>query len=143
MKKRFLRKPVYVDSNVFIYPAIYDPEAIPESARARARLLEIVSGSIQAYTSALTWDEVTWTIRRLFGSEKAAAQGASFLRLPNLRLLRADIRVVSRAQSIVEDFDLKPRDAIHAATAIENGIEKILSYDEDFQAIPDLTRVVP
>jgi len=63
--------------------------------------------------------------------------------LPNLRLLRADIRVVSRAQSIVEDFDLKPRDAIHAATAIENGIDKILSYDDDFRAIPDLTRVVP
>ena len=143
MKKRFLKRPVYVDSNIFIYPAIYDPETIPEAARARARLQEIASGSFEAYTSTVTWDEVTWVVRRLFGSEKAAAQGASFLRLPNLRLLKVDIDVVSEAQSILEEFGLKPRDAIHAATAIRNGIGRILSYDEDFDTLPNLARVAP
>ena len=143
MKKRFLKRRLYVDSNIFIYPAVYDPAAIPEAAKARARLQEIASGSIEAYTSTVTWDEVTWVVRRLFGSEKAAAQGASFLRLPNLRMLRVDVEVVSQAQSILEEFDLKPRDAIHAATAIRNGIESILSFDEDFDRLPNLARVAP
>jgi hypothetical protein len=34
LKKKFLKKPVYVDSNIFIYPAIYDPDVIPESEKA-------------------------------------------------------------------------------------------------------------
>ena len=134
---------LYVDSNIFIYPIIYDSEAMPEAARAKAKLNEITSGSLKAFTSTLTWDEVTWVTRRLFGPEKAAKQGASFLRLPNLRLLSVDLETMSRAQTLLEKYDLKPRDAIHAATAIRSGISKILSYDEDFDTLPNLVRVIP
>jgi len=143
LRKRLLKRLLYIDSNVFIYPAIYDPDAIPEAARARARLQEIVSGSMEACTSTLTWDEVAWVTRRLFGSQKAVAQGASFLRLPNLKLLKVDLEIISKAQTLLERYDLKPRDAIHAATAIANGIDKILSYDEDFDILPNLTRISP
>jgi len=134
---------LYIDSNIFIYPAIYDPDAVPEAAQAKARLHEIASGSIKAFTSTLTWDEVTWVTLRLFGIEKATAQGASFLKLPNLRLLRVDLETISHAQTLLEKYNLKPRDAIHAATAIRNGISKILSYDEDFDTLPNLVRVSP
>jgi len=134
---------LYVDSNIFIYPVIYDSDAVPEAAKAKAKLHEIASGSVKAFTSELTWDEVTWVTGRLFGSEKAAAQGASFLKLPNLKLLKVDIEVVSRAQTLLEEHHLKPRDAIHAATAIRNGISKILSYDKDFDILPNLVRVSP
>lgn len=143
MRKRLSRRLLYVDSNIFIYPAIYDPDAIPEAARAKVKLHEIASGSIEACTSTLTWDEITWVVRRLFSSEKAAEQGASFLKLPNLRLLKVDLEVVSQAQTLLEKYCLKPRDAIHAATAIRNGIDKILSYDEDFDILPNLVRVSP
>jgi predicted nucleic acid-binding protein len=143
LKRKFSKKPLYVDSNIFIYPAIYDPLSIPEAATATARLREIASGAIEACTSTLTWDEVTWVVRRLFDPGRAAAQGASFLRLPNLKLLKVDGETISEAQSIVESHDLKPRDAIHAATALTNGIHRILSFDHDFDAIPSLTRITP
>lgn len=134
---------LYVDSNLFIYPIIYDSNVMPEAARAKQKLLEIASGSVKACTSTLTWDEVTWITRRLFGSEKAAEQGASFLKLPNLKLLKVDMEIVSYAQALLEKHDLKPRDAIHAATAVKNGISEILSYDEDFDTVPDLVRLSP
>ncbi len=143
MRKRLLRRLLYIGSNVFIYPVIYDPDAIPEAARARAGLEEISSGSIEACTSTLTWDEVTWVTWRLFGPQKAAAQGASFLRLPNLRLLKVDYEIISKAQTLLGKYGLKPRDAIHAATAIASRIDKILSYDEDFDILPKLIRVSP
>jgi len=143
LRRRLLKRLLYIDSNVFIYPVIYDPDAIPEAARARARLREIVSGSIEACTSTLTWDEVAWVTRRFFGAQRAATQGASFLGLPNLRLLKVDLEIISKAQTLLERYDLKPRDAIHAATAMKNGIEKILSYDEDFDMLPNLTRISP
>jgi len=128
---------------LFIYPIIYDSNVMPEAARAKQKLLEIASGSVKACTSTLTWDEVTWITRRLFGSEKAAEQGASFLKLPNLKLLKVDMEIVSYAQALLEKHDLKPRDAIHAATAVKNGISEILSYDEDFDTVPDLVRLSP
>ena len=134
---------LYVDSNLFIYPIIYDSNVMPEAARAKQKLLEIASGSVKACTSTLTWDEVTWITRRLFGSEKAAEQGASFLKLPNLKLLKVDMEIVSYAQALLEKHDLKPRDAIHAATAVKNGISENLSYDEDFDTVPDLVRLSP
>ena len=143
MKKRFSKRPIYVDSNIFIYSAIYDAQTIPEAARATASLKEIISGASEAYTSALTWDEITWVVRRLFDPKKAAAQGASFLKLPNLRLLRVNVETIFQAQSIVEDYELKPRDAIHASTALTNGIHTILSFDQDFDTIPSLTRIEP
>jgi len=133
----------YVDSNVFIYPIIYDPESIPEAARARAKLQEIAFGTIKAFTSTLTWDEVTWVTRRLFGSEKAATQGLIFLKLPNLQLLKVDSEVIHQAQSLLEKHNLKPRDAIHAATAIKNKLNRIISYDEDFDTVPNLVRIEP
>ncbi|MBS7623052.1 type II toxin-antitoxin system VapC family toxin [Candidatus Bathyarchaeota archaeon] len=138
-----MRRLLYVDSNIFIYPVIYDSDVVPEAAKAKAKLHEIASGSAKAFTSTLTWDEITWVTRRLFGSEKAAVQGASFLKIPNLKLLKVDIEVVCCAQTLLEEHRLKPRDAIHAATAIRNGISKILSYDEDFDILPNLVRVSP
>jgi predicted nucleic acid-binding protein len=54
-----------------------------------------------------------------------------------------DLEIISRAQTLLEEHNLKPRDAIHAATAIRNGIDKILSYDEDFDTLPNLVRVSP
>ncbi len=143
MKKRLSKRSVYIDSNVFIYPAIYDPQTVPEAARATTSLREIVSGSIDAYTSTLTWDEITWVVRKLFDAKKAAAQGTSFLRVPNLKLLKVDIETISQAQSVVEDYELKPRDAIHAATAVANGLHRIMSFDKDFDTIPSLTRIEP
>ena len=35
---------VYVDSNVFIYPIIYDERSVEEAKRSRALLLKIASG---------------------------------------------------------------------------------------------------
>jgi len=85
---KFSKRSLCVDGGVFIYPTIYDPWGIPGAASAR--LDEIASGTIGARTSTLTWDEVTWVVRRLFDPKKTAAQGASFLRLPTLKLPKVD-----------------------------------------------------
>jgi predicted nucleic acid-binding protein len=48
---------VYVDSNVFMTPLLYDA---PRSEAAAAVLKMIETKKISAYTSTLTWDEVVW-----------------------------------------------------------------------------------
>ena len=114
---------VYVDSNVFIYPIIYDERSVEEAKRSRALLLKIASGSAEASTATITWDELVWVVWRVLGEEEARKKGRLFLEFPNLRLLAVKRSTILNAQRLMDKYGLKPRDAIHAAAALEKRIE--------------------
>lgn len=133
----------YIDSNVFIYPIIYDPEAVPEANRSKALLLEVATGGIEAHTASITWDEVVWAIRRLLGPDISLDRGRRLLSFPNLRFLAVKRGTVAKAQGLMERYGLRPRDALHAAAALENGLTTIVSYDEDFDRIEGIRRREP
>lgn len=134
---------LYVDSNVFLYPIIYDEEAVVEVKKSKGFLVKMALGKVEAYTSSLTWDEVTWVIRKLFGIEVSIHEGKKFLGFPNLRVLGVRRSTVFNAQELVERYGVKPRDAIHAAVALENKIKTIVSYDDDFDEIDEIRRIEP
>jgi len=67
----------------------------------------------------ITWDEVVWVVRKIFGLEPSVEQGKRFLTFPNLKFLAIKENVVLRAQWLLERYGIKPRDALHTATAIE------------------------
>lgn len=134
---------LYVDSNVFIYPVIYDEEAVVEAGKSRDFLLKIALGKVEACTSSLTWDEVAWVVRKLFGVENSVNEGKKFLGFPNLTVLGVRKSTVFKAQELVERYRVKPRDAVHAAVALENKIGTIVSYDEDFDEINEIRRIEP
>lgn len=133
----------YVDSNIFIYPIIYDPASIREAARARDFLLEIALGKIEAYASPITWDEIAWVVRKVLGTDISLNQGRKFLSFPNLKLLAIKRTTALKAQDIMEKYGLEPRDALHAAVALENKITTIVSYDEDFDKLKVMKRIEP
>ncbi|RLE83787.1 MAG: VapC toxin family PIN domain ribonuclease [Thermoprotei archaeon] len=132
---------VYLDANVFLYPLLYDPEVEPKAERASRLLLKVASGELRAVTSALTWDEVVWVVWRLVGREYALRAGERLLVFPNLTIVAVSQGSLRRAQAIASRYGLKPRDAIHAAVAIEHGGSKIVSDDEDFDKVRELERV--
>lgn len=133
----------YIDSNIFIYPIIYDEKSIIEAKKCRELLLKIASGNLEACTSYITWDEVVWIVRKLFDVNVSIHQGRIFLSFPNIRLLTIKRTTILKAQEIVEKHRLTPRDAIHAATAIENNINTIISYDKDFDNLDTVKRIEP
>lgn len=132
---------IYVDSNVFLYPALYEAGSDPYAKAATRKLNEIAAGSTTASTSWLTWDEVVWVVRRTVGRTEAQLQGRAFLDLPNLNFLDIDFEVIEKAQDLLQSYLIKPRDSIHAAAAIVNGIEEILSEDPDFDLVKELKRI--
>ena len=134
---------LYIDSNIFIYPIIYNETTILESKNCKNFLLKVASGEVEAYTSLITWDEITWIVRRILGVEASVNQGRKFLKFPNLKILGIRKTTILKAQEIMEKYKLKSRDAIHAATAIENKITTIVSYDRDFESIGELRRIEP
>ena len=82
----------YIDSNVFIYPVIYQTESQQKAKKAKEILLKIENGEISAYTSTLTWDEVVWVVSKLLGRDDGINQGKKLLGFPNLEFINVDER---------------------------------------------------
>jgi len=134
---------LYIDSNIFIYPVIYDEQLVQESKRAKELLYKIATGKVEAYTSIITWDEVVWVIRRVHGVERAIEQGKMLLRFPNLKILSINKATIIKAQELMERYRLKPRDALHIAVALENRLNRIASYDKDLDGVDGIERIEP
>jgi hypothetical protein len=132
-------KMYYFDANIFILPQLYEP-AIEEVAKAKNYLTKLVEGKIEGCTSVLTWDEIVYAVRKNVGKEESLMAGSKFLSFPNLKIYAIDFEVVLRAQEIVENFNMMPRDAIHAACALKFCDGNLISNDSDFDEIDGITR---
>ncbi len=127
---------IYIDSNVFVY-AILNTEEIGE--KARSLLQRIQQGDEKAETSALTFDEVFWAIKKIdFEAALEAAQ--ALLNFPNLEIVSVDRDLSLSALQIIKEYHLDPRDAIHAATAIAGKAEVVVSTDPHFDKLKELKR---
>jgi len=127
---------IYADSNVFIYAILYRDE---KAERARKLVKAIRLGKMDIATSYLTFDEVFWIVKRELGVDEALKAGKAFLQMPNLRFVDVDARITKKAYELIDTYRLAPRDAIHAASALEVGKE-IISNDKDFDRIKELRR---
>ena len=105
---------MYADAGLFLSPVLY-VERLP-SAAAAARFL---------------------------GPEDSITKGQELLELPNLTWLRVDLAVLRRAADLYRSVPMRPRDAIHAAAALEAGEREILSEDRVFDGVSGLVRVWP
>jgi len=136
-----MKESVYIDSNIFLYPVLYDEEFHVKVKNARKVLIDVSEGRLRAATSSLTWDEVIWVIRKIYNAKLAMEKGRQFLNFPNLNILKIDVKVLFVAQNLVEKYSLKPRDAIHVASALSNNIKTIISDDKDFDRVEEIRRV--
>jgi len=131
----------YIDSNVFIYSVVADERTEAKAALAKKILIKIAEGDLKAATSSLTWDELVWTIRKIQGKDFAESEGRKFLKFPNLQILDVGKSTIDDSQAIMENCSARPRDSIHAACALENGIKEIISDDSEFDKIKNIKRI--
>ena|SRR3989344_3099359 len=129
---------IYLDSNVFIFSFMNHDR---KSDMCRSLLTRVASGEVKACTSLLTWDEVTWVARKLLGVDDSRDEGRKLLEFPYLQFLDVNEFVVKMSQDLMERYDMKPRDSIHAAAAISLGIREIISDDADFDAVKEVKRI--
>lgn len=125
---------LYLDANIFIYATINTQEL---GEKARSLLGKIQKGQQVAETSALTFDEVFWVIKK-HDLQLAYEACEALLNFPNLEIIPADKEVVLTALQIIKECNLAPRDAIHAATAITKKADFIVSTDRDFERVKKL-----
>ena len=120
-------------------------------------------GELQAYTSVLTFDELTYRtllalirdrytgspLERLRDQETEMiaefyAQLAPHLHrlrtFPNLFLIDVTSSDLEKMDRIISAYHLRPRDALHLAAMEKCGCLNLVSNDSDFDRIPDISR---
>lgn len=129
----------YVDAGVFIAAAI---GLEPESENAKKLLRFVEEEKISCNTSALSIDEVFWTLARKT-SRTIAIQACKSMLQSKTHIIPTTTSILSEAINILETTSLKPRDAIHVASMHAAGDDQILTCDNDFAKIKQLCVLTP
>jgi len=125
---------IYLDTNVFVYAILGDKNA-------KNLLIKVVTGKTLACTSLLTWDELIWAIRKATSRyDLAKIEGKKFIFFPKLKFLDLNFKIVKLAQELILENNLKPRDALHIATALNNGVNEVISEDTELDKISKIKR---
>lgn len=117
----------YLDTNFFIYLFLIEEE------KGKQILKSLENYSL--YTSCLTYDEFVWSIRKLINKEISLEAGEFFLSLDFINFINLDKSIIIKAQTVMQHFDLKPRDALHFASMEKKSIKYIVSDDPDFNKV--------
>jgi predicted nucleic acid-binding protein len=128
----------YVDTGVIVTPLLKN-RAQPVIDECRGWLERIARGELRGVTSFLTWDEVTWVAAKATGTyqhARAVAVGELLLSLPNLEFVPVDNATTHKAQDLLARFNFKPRDSIHASSALLHAGGTMLTLDSGFLKNP-------
>lgn len=131
---------VFVDANIFMYTVgVLHPHKAPS-----IRLLESIAGDgVESVTDAEVLQELLyryWAIKQLAQGVAICDQAVRVIQT----ILPVGLSDVSVAkQLLMQHRTIEPRDAIHAAVMLNHGLTHLYSYDQHFDRIPGLTRLVP
>lgn len=130
---------VLLDSAVAIYAFGEESELKP----ACLNVFRLTAGDLRAYASVEMIQEfVHHRLRRTGDRLQTTQDGRDVAAL--CTLLNFDREVLDLSLELVERLPtVRGRDAVHAATALAYGIERIVSTDSAFDGIPGLTRIDP
>ena len=125
---------LYLDANIFIDATINTEEL---GQKSRFLLGQIQRGEETAETSALTFDEVFWAIKK-HNLELAFTACEAMLNFPHLDVIPVDKGLAVSALQIIRECNLAPRDAVHAAAAVSGKADFIVSTDAHFSRVKEL-----
>lgn len=130
---------IYLDADAFAYLFLYEKKDV-EHQKAIDLLDQYLTERQNLVTASLTWDEVACYALGKNGALAAEHVGSRFLSFPRLTIAPVTANTIQKANGLLMS-GLKPRDAIHAACALENGCRKIVSNDADFDYVKGLKRI--
>jgi predicted nucleic acid-binding protein len=129
---------IFLDTNVFLFAAGAEH---PLRDASQQILRRVAQGEIAATTSTEVVQEILYVLMRrgLTTAAQQLARNAILLFPDLLPVTRADMAV---ACDLLERYPgIQVRDAVHAATMLNNGITAIVSADGHFDEIQDVHRL--
>ena len=128
---------VFVDANIPMYAAGREhPHRGPS-----LRFLEAVrQNEIEACTSTEVLQEILYRYSELRRLDVAREVYDLFVSICPL-VFDVTLTDTNRAVDLMEDYDLSARDAVHAAVMLNRGIERIATFDGDFDRVQGIRRI--
>ncbi len=118
---------IYWDSDAFLG---WLKEEKGKAELCRGTIDRAESGGVVIFTSTLTIAEVLWMKGEPKTSPEKAAIVRKFFRRSYIKVRNVTRRVAESAQDLVWDHSIKPKDAIHVATAMDIGVPTLETFDE-------------
>jgi len=133
----------FVDTNVFVRLLTKDDP--DKQQRSAALFTRVEQGKLQLTTPASTIAEVVYVLhsRRLYNRSRSdiVQMLMPLIKLSGLRLHRRD--VLMKALAIFNTTRLSFGDAMIVASMSDCPDQVLYSFDQDFDAVPDIKRVEP
>jgi hypothetical protein len=130
----------FIDANVVMYSL---GGSHPLRDPCKATLEKIREGGSEVVTNTEVLQEILY---RFFSIKKYSLGELVYTSMVELcvEVLPVTLKDTHRALELLKRTpDITSRDAIHAATMINNGVEEIYSTDPHFDLIPEIRRLQP
>jgi predicted nucleic acid-binding protein len=118
----------YWDSNIFLTVLESDSLHFP---KCRGVLEAIEKKEVQIVTSALTLTEVLYLKGHPKITREKSQKIIDFYKVASVVVINLDRKIAEMAREYVWDFDVRPKDAIHLASAIHAKIATFDTFDRD------------
>jgi uncharacterized protein len=130
----------FLDANLIMYSSgVPHPLRVP----CKSILEKIKNGTLQVVSNTEVLQEILY---RYFSIRKKALGELAYTAIIDLCevILPVTLQETDRALELLKQYpQITSRDAIHAASMLNNGIEEILSTDPHFDLIPGIRRIDP
>ena len=126
----------YWDADVFL--GYFNQEA-GKVEKCEGVLKAAANKQILIVTSALTLAEVLWMKGQPKMDPAKRKRIERFFKQPYIHVINVTRRIAEDARDLVWDHKVKPKDAIHVATALVSGVSVLNTFD---QGLLDLDEIV-
>lgn len=118
----------YWDSDCCLGWLMTDPA---KAKHCKTVLDQAETDAIEIVISALVVAEVLWVRGRPRIAKDKRKKVRMFLRRPYFLVAQVDLTIAEAAQDLVWDHNIRPKDAVHVATALALGCISLDTFDED------------
>ena len=132
---------IFIDTNIFLRYFEREDELV---YRKIERLFtEIVKGNITGISTSLVIAEVIWVLEKFYNwdKEEICNNIELILRTSNIRFKERSILI--EAVNLYREKNINFIDAYNYFFMRANGIDRIYSFDRDFDKLPDIKRLEP
>jgi len=108
-------------------------------------LAQVEVGTLEAAVNIEVLQELLYRYSHIKLADKGIQLCRAILRYPLIVLpvTQSDIQLAVDLFEAHHGAGLNPRDAVHAATMLNNGMRQLISTDKDFDRLGDVTRIDP
>src|SRR3990170_3067163 len=129
----------FLDSNILMYTL---GASHPFKAPCIKILERIRTAKIHVCTNTEILQEILYRYHSI-GKKNIAHQTCELLKDIADPILPVTLEDITRAMSLMDQYPVPVRDAIHTATMLNNDIRHIISTDTHFDEIQGITRIQP